>query len=348
MTFEELVGQKLVLGIEETRATDEAVGLFRTTHAGGLILFERNFESPGQIHSLIADLEQALKRRLLVFVDHEGGRVIRFKNGVTAFPDAQTVGRRGRPEEARQQGEIEAQELRALGVDVNLAPVLDVLTDTDNPAIGSRSYGRDPELVARMGRARIEGMQSKGLSASAKHFPGLGGATKDPHLELPVISKNWKALLKFDLIPFLKAFQSNVHTLMSSHVVYPEIDSKPATLSRKIMHDRLRLELGYKGVVLTDDLKMGAVSKNASLRETVPLAAAAGHDLLLVCSDKQAQRQAFDALFWAYRKKDLKLSQLEGSAERILRLNQAGKVRFLPGEISEEGKELARKLALPL
>lgn len=318
VTFEELVGQRLVIGVEGKSAAKEMVELFRATHAGGLILFERNFESPEQIRRLITDLEHSLKRRLLVFLDHEGGRVIRFKSGVTAFPDAETVGASGRPEEARRQGEIEAEELRSLKIDVNLAPVLDVLGSERNPAIETRSYGRDPEVVGEMGRARIEGMQSKGLWATAKHFPGIGEAVKDPHLELPVISKDWKALFKFDLIPFVKAFQANVACTMSSHVVYSGIEaSKPATFSRKIMHEYLRLELGYRGVVLTDDLKMGAISKNVPLREAVTHAAGAGHDLLLICSDETSQREAFSALLWAYKKKDLKLSELEESVERV-------------------------------
>lgn len=325
MTLEELVGQKLVLGIEESRATPPVIELFRKTHAGGLIVFERNFESVEGFRRLLSDLESALGRDLLILVDHEGGRVVRFKEGVTVFPDAKTVALSGNTDSLRRQGEIEGRELRELGIDINLAPVLDLLTDAENPAIGERSYGKDPELVGSLGRARIEGMQSKGLSACAKHYPGLGEATLDPHLELPVIQKSWKAMKQTDLLPFLKAFESKVDCVMSTHPVYPELDSrplKPATFSRKIIHDYLRLELGFPGVVLTDDLKMGAISKKVSLREAVPLAAKAGHDLLLICSDPQAQAEAFDALVWAYKKKELADSELEESTERITHLKR--------------------------
>ena len=320
MTLEELVGQKLVLGIEGTRATPAVIELFQKTHAGGLILFERNFENPDQLRRLIADLHKSLRTRLLILVDHEGGRVVRFKQGVTQFPDAETVAREGEIERARRQGEVEAQELRSLGININLAPVLDVVTDNPNPAIENRSYGKDPEVVAAFGRARIEGMQSKGLSACAKHYPGLGEATLDPHQDLPTVRKNWSALKRHDLIPFQKAFASKVACVMSTHVFYPEVDSRMVTFSRKICRELLRLELGYSGILLTDDLKMGAVSKAASMREIAPLAAQAGHDLLLICSDSKAQGQAFEALVWSYKRKELRSSELEETHERIQKM----------------------------
>lgn len=350
MTLEELVGEKLILGIEGTQATPAVIDLFRKTRAGGLILFRRNLGSAEGLRHLIANLELALGRRLLVLVDHEGGRILHLGEGVTVFPDAQAVGVSGKADWARRQGEIEGEELRRLAIDVNLAPVLDVLTEAWNPAIGTRSYGKDPELVGILGRARIEGMQSKGISACAKHYPGLGGAGLDPHDELPVIRKSWKAIRETDLPPFLQAFEGKVDCVMSSHPVYPELDDnprRPATFSRRLIHDLLRLELGFSGAVLTDDLKMGAISKTVSLREGAPLAAHAGHDLLLVCSDAKAQQEAFDALLWAYKKRDLKTSELEESAERILRLKQRRPERFSKGALSpeKEGKELARQLA---
>jgi len=350
MTLEELVGQKLVFGIEGTRVTPAVVELFRKTRAGGLILFRRNFESREQFSKLIGDLEAALARRLLVMVDHEGGRVIHLPEGVTVFPDAQAVGVCGKADLARRQGEMEALELRRWGIDINLAPVLDVLTDMWNPAIGTRSYGKDPERVGEMGRARIDGMQSKGLSACAKHYPGLGEAALDPHQDLPTIGKSWKALKQSDLRPFLKAFEGEVDCVMSSHPVYSELDphpSRPATFSRRIIHDTLRLELGFSGVALTDDLQMGAISKRVSTREAVPLAVKAGHDLALLCSDAKAQEEAFDGLLWAYKKKDLADSELEESVERINHLRAKREGRFLEGSPAPEkgGKELAQTLA---
>lgn len=349
MTYEELVGERLVLGIEGSRLSAEVVEIFQKTQAGGLILFRRNVESAEGLRRLIRDLEHSLGRRLLVMVDHEGGRVIHLGEGITVFPDAAALGAGGNVEWARRQGEIEALELRRLGIDLNLAPVLDVLGEFWNPAIGTRAYGKDPELVAALGRARIEGLQSKGLSACGKHYPGLGAARFDPHQELPTIRKSWQAIQKEDLPPFLGALAAGVDSLMSSHPIYSAVDRKllPATFSRKIIHDTLRRDFGFKGVLLTDDLKMGAISKAAPLKEAAPLAAEAGHDLLLICSDPAAQLEVFESLLRAYKKKELKLDELEASVERIQALKQKRKERFGKGEALPEkgGEELAQEIA---
>ena len=350
MKLEELVGQKLVLGIDGAKITPQTIEIFQKTQAGGLILFKRNITSAEALKKLIYDLEHALGRRLLVMIDHEGGRVIHFGDGVTIFPDAQALGISGRSDLAEQQGEIEALELGRLGFDMNLAPVLDVVTHQWNPAIGTRSYGRDAELVGVLGASRIRGIQSKGLSACAKHYPGLGEARYDPHHDLPTIRKNWKAMRQTDLIPFMKAIETGVNAVMSSHPVYTELDphpNLPATFSRRIIYDSLRIELGYKGLILSDDLKMGAITKTVSFKEGIPLAAKAGHDLLLVCSDPLAQLEAFDALMWSYKKKDLKTSELEESVERISQLKAKRKERFSPGPLTSEkkGSEVAREIA---
>jgi beta-N-acetylhexosaminidase len=167
MNLAKLVGERLVIGIPGTTITPEIVRHFEELHAGGLILYRINFASPAQLKKLISDLEEALGRRLLVMADHEGGRVIMFREGITVFPDNLAVGTAGQVEHARRQGEIEARELRRLGMDVNLGPVLDVLTEAYSPNIGIRSYGRDWRVVAEMGAARIAAMQEQGLSACA-------------------------------------------------------------------------------------------------------------------------------------------------------------------------------------
>ena len=203
MKLAELVGERLVIGIPGTRITPEIVRHFQELHAGGLILYRINFDSPPQLKKLIADLEEALGRKLLVTADHEGGRVIMFRDGITVFPDNLAVGGAGKIDYARQQGGIEAKELRRLGLDVNLAPVLDVLTDAYSPNIGIRAYGQDWRLVAQMGAARIAAMQQGGLSACAKHFPGKGHAPVDAHLGLPVIQSTWKEMEEVHLQPFV-------------------------------------------------------------------------------------------------------------------------------------------------
>jgi beta-N-acetylhexosaminidase len=350
MDLKDLVGSCLVFGIPGTKLTSEIVRHFQATRAGGLILYRINFESPSQIIQLIKDFEEALQRRLLVTVDHEGGRVVMFREGVTVFPDSLALGTVGDEINARRQGEIEARELRRLGMDVNFAPVLDVLTEAYSPNIGIRSYGRDPALVARLGAARIQAMQAGGLSATAKHFPGLGPATLDPHLKLPVIPTTWAEMEKIHLAPFLSAIEADVDVIMSSHPLYPNLDptpGTPATFSRRIIREHLRERLGYKGVISSDDLEMGAIRELCPVGEAAVRAAAAGHDLLLSCHDKVSQRQAFDALCRAFKEKALPTADLEASVERIEALRAKRTERFVPGtpEAYPEGAGLAREIS---
>ena len=349
MELAELVGQRLVIGIPGTRVTPEIVRHFQELHAGGLILYRINFSSPGQIKKLIADLEEALGRRLLVAADHEGGRVIMFRDGITVFPDNLAVGGAAQLEYARKQGEIEAKELRRLRLDVNLAPVLDVLTEAYSPNIGIRSYGHDWRLVAKLGAVRISGMQQGGLSACAKHFPGKGHAPVDAHLGLPVIQSTWQEMREVHLKPFVSAIETGVDLLMSSHPHYPRLDPDPhniATFSRRIIYDCLRQELGFKGVIASDDLEMGAIKAICPIGEAGILASRAGHDLLLVCHDLQAQKEVFHKLVDAYQSKSLSLAELEESAARLNRLKLKRAERFAGGEpgAEKEGAILAAKI----
>ena len=333
------MGERLVIGIPGTRITPDIVSHFKELHAGGLILYRINFESPAQIKKLIADLEEALGRRLLVTADHEGGRVIMFRDGITVFPDNLAVGVAGKVASARQQGEIEAKELRRLGLDVNLGPVLDVLTEAYSPNIGIRAYGQDWRLVAEMGAARIAGMQQGGLSACAKHFPGKGHAPVDAHLGLPVIGSTWQEMEAVHLKPFMTAIQTGVDLVMSSHPYYPQLDPDPkmiATFSRRIIYDYLRVELNFTGVIASDDLEMGAIKAICPIGEAGVLTARSGHDLLLVCHDPKAQKEVYDKLLEAYRRKELPLKELEESAARISRLKLKREQRFAGGEPGAE------------
>jgi len=349
MKLEEFVGQRLVIGIPGTRITPEIVHHFKELHAGGLILYRINFDSPAQLKKLIADLEEALGRQLLVTADHEGGRVIMFRDGITVFPDNLALGNAGKIDYARQQGEIEAKELRRLGLDVNLGPVLDVLTEAYSPNIGIRAYGRDWQLVAQMGAARIGAMQQGGLSACAKHFPGKGHAPVDAHLGLPVIGSTWQEMEAVHLQPFVTAIQAGVDLVMSSHPYYPNLDPGPqkiATFSRRIIYDYLRGELNFKGIIASDDLEMGAIAAICPIGDAGILATQAGHDLLLVCHDLKAQKEVYYKLLDAYRSKQLPLNELEESAARIERLKLRRAKRFEGGEPGAEpaGSILAARI----
>ncbi len=350
MTLEQLVGRRLVFGLPGPDLTEGDVRLFREMAAGGLVLYRRNFETPGRLRTLVTRLEEALGWRLLVATDHEGGRVVMLGRGVTIFPDNLAVGAGGDAEAARRQGLIEGRELRRLGVDLSLAPVLDVLTERYSPNIGIRSYGRDPARVAELGAARVRGMQAAGLSACAKHFPGKGHAPVDAHLGLPVIDSDWDEMRAVHLPPFLAAVEAGVDCLMTSHPLYPKLDptpGTPATFSRLVVEEYLRGEVGYRGVIVSDDLEMGAIRALCPIGEAAVRAAAAGHDLLLVCHTEAAQRAARAALLDAYRSGTLARRGLEASVARVDALRSRRAPRFEGGEPRPEpdGERLAATLA---
>lgn len=347
--FEDLVGERLMIGLPGPTLHDEDVRLFRDTRAAGLILYRRNFESPEGLLGLIGGLESGLGRRLLVATDHEGGRVIMLGRGTTIFPDNLAVGTAGEEAFAYRQGVIEGRELRRLGVDLNLAPVLDVLTERYSPNIGIRSYGKDPALVARYGSARIRGMAAAGLRACAKHFPGKGHSPLDAHLRLPRIESDWSEMHATHLPPFFAAIEAGVAGLMTSHPVYPKLDPAgvPATFSRRIVREYLREAVGFRGVILSDDLEMGAVAETCPVGEAAVRAAEAGHDLLLVCHTEPAQRQAAAALVEAYRSGRLPRADLEAAAERVRRLRESAGPRTVGGPPAPErdGHALAMAIA---
>ena len=349
-SIDALIGQTLVFGIPGPRPTQRDIKLFRDTHAGGLILYRINFRSPTQIKQLIRDLEDALGRRLLVTVDHEGGRVVMFQSGVTVFPDNLAFGAMGKTAHARAQGTIEGRELRRLGMDVAFSPTVDVLTDAFSPNIGIRSYGRDPQVVSRLAAARIRALQREAVSACAKHFPGLGPATLDPHLDLPIIPVKWAELRRRHLIPFEAAIQAGVDMIMSSHPLYPHLDptpKTPATFSHRLMTDLLRREMGFKGVVASDDLEMGALRSLTSVGQAAVLAARAGHDLILCCHKENLQRHVFQSLKEAYQNRELSVKNLEESVIRIEALRGRHGPRFSNGrpQADPAGKKLVRTVA---
>src|SRR5262245_13078353 len=338
-----------MIGLRGPTLGEADIRLFQDTRAGGLILYRRNFESPAQLLDVLDRLETALGRRVLVGTDHEGGRIIMLGHGTTIFPDNLAVGTAGVEALAHSQGLIEARELRRLGIDLNLGPCLDVLTERYSPNIGIRSYGKDPTAVARFGGARIAGMMQGGLSACAKHFPGKGHSPLDAHLRLPTIDSTWEEMHAGHLPPFLAAMERGIEAIMTSHPSYPRLDPSgvPATFSRLIVHDYLRGEVGYRGVVVSDDLEMGAVSETCAIGEATVRAAGRGHDPLLVCHTEAAQRAAARGLGDAYRSGALPRRELEPAAMRVRHLRERRTARAEGGPPAPEigGHDLALAIA---
>jgi len=270
---------------------------------GGVVLFARNIESPAQVRDLCRGIRSAAGRGNplpLIAVDQEGGRVARFKEPpFTWFPPARACSlfccRNESVAEAF--GAATAAELRAVGIDVNFAPVLDVGSNPRNPAIGDRAYSEDPGAAAALGIAFAKGSLSRGILPVGKHFPGHGDTSADSHKELPVVRAESRTLLRRELLPFRRAVRAGIPALMTAHVLYPALDrALPATLSRKILHGLLRERFRFRGAVLSDALEMKAIADRYGIGEAAVLAVAAGCDVVLVCRGEDDQAETIDRL----------------------------------------------------
>ncbi|HVC08538.1 MAG TPA: beta-N-acetylhexosaminidase [Elusimicrobiota bacterium] len=300
----------LIVGVYGRKANRPMLAHLRRTNPAGILLLSRNIESAGQVRALIEEINQSLGRRLIASIDHEGGWVVRFKDGVTAFPGNAALGRAGDPALARAVGRRMAEELRTLGITLNLAPVLDVLGAKYNPGILIRSFGRDAGRCARMGAAFVRGLQDNGVWACAKHFPGKGEARKDAHYALPVIRTS-RAQIARHLKPFEAAIRAGVSCVMSSHIVLPALDSQPATFSEPIIRGILRQKMGYSGVIVSDDLGMAGATTKRSVPQAAQDALKAGHDLLIVSHDKTVQARTAEALEEALDKPEARAAAQE-------------------------------------
>jgi beta-N-acetylhexosaminidase len=313
--------------------------------AGGFILFSRNIESPEQTAELIAEIRAlAPDRRLLFSVDQEGGRVARLREPCTVWPTMRTLGNAGDEQLARSFGAAVGAELRAIGFDLDFAPVVDVDTNPANPVIGDRSFGRTPDLVSRLGAAVIDGLQRAGVWACAKHFPGHGDTDLDSHLALPTVSHDRRHWDEIELPPFRAAVRASVASIMTAHIIVQTIDpDRPAAMSPRVLAI-LRQELGFEGVIVSDDLEMKAISANFSLSEAAVKAASAGVDALLCCHDLARQEEIVRALYDAHSSgalPPLRLHEMRARVEQTAnRFPPAGR-----GDLSILGREEHRQLS---
>ena len=331
-------GRLFMFGVYGLKPSRQTVSLFRSTGATGVLLLARNIETPAQTRAYVTELEQRLGRPLLVAIDHEGGWVLRFKSGVTPFPGNAALGRARDPRLAYAVGRQMARELAPIGIRMNLAPVLDVATTDYNPGIGIRSFGPDPALTGRLGAAFIKGMQDNGLSACAKHFPGKGAATVDAHVDLPTIRLPRAPFARTHLAPFRAACAAGVDAVMTSHVRFPAFDKEVATFSTRIVRDVLRGELGYDGLVVSDDLCMGAITKRWPVAEATLKCLDSGHDVLMIAHDLQGMSDAVELL----REAGAPAEQLAAADERITRLLHRRKA---PAARLSDGARLSARIA---
>ncbi|RPI09015.1 MAG: beta-N-acetylhexosaminidase [Zetaproteobacteria bacterium] len=285
---------------------------------GGIILLKRNLQDLEQICALTASLHRHAAGPLLVGVDQEGGRVVRLPTPFLAPPPAAALGRIGDPELTRDVARAVGLELRAAGFNWNLVPVLDVHTNPANPIIGDRAFSHDPDCVTRMGLATLRGFQDAGILTTGKHFPGHGQTAADSHLTLPESPQSAERWREVEFFPFREAIRAGIPSILAAHLVCPALDpNAPSSLSHVVITDILRGELGFDGVVISDDMEMGAIVTRFDIGEAAVRFLEAGGDLILVCKDADLQQKSLAAVEDAVCRERLSEARLESSRDRV-------------------------------
>lgn len=321
----------MMVGFSGTTISDVR-DLIENYGVGGVILFDRNARHPFHIAELTAELQSISKVPLFVATDQEGGRVQRLKEGFTSFPPFSRLGLSDSEDLAYQYGRVLARELFAVGVNMNMAPVLDVNTNPDNPVIGDRALCSDFRRVARLGSQFVRGLQDNGVMAVGKHFPGHGDTAEDSHVTLPRVTTDADRIRNENLVPFRKAVSAGVGGIMMAHVLYEKLDEEnPASLSIPIINGLLREELDFSSLVLSDDCEMLALDQN-ELGHLAVKAIQAGTNILLVCHSREKQAHIIEAVLQAIHMGKLEKACIERSVDLILEM----KKRFPPPVIDPD------------
>jgi len=312
------VARMVVIGFEGTEEVPQEARALIEAGAFGAILFKRNVVSPAQTAALCRRLKELAGRPFLLAVDQEGGRVARLRDApFTALPSMRQIGATGDEPLAERVGKLLAREVLAAGFDWDFAPVVDVDTNPQNPVIGDRSFGRDPELVARMGVALARGLESGGVASCAKHFPGHGDTTEDSHLALPSLPHGMDRLRAVELAPFRAYARAGLASVMTAHVIFQALDPGiPATMSAKVL-GLLRGELGFGGVLVSDDLEMKAIADHFGIGEAAVQGAAGGVDVFLVCHGADRQQLAIESIIRAVEAGKIPRARIDEANARL-------------------------------
>ena len=326
LSLEQMAGQRIMAGFNGPHFNDKVRYLIDTLKVAGLILFKQNIETPDQVAELCFSAQDYATSRgqppLFIAIDQEGGTVARLPLPFTQFPGNSEI---TSEEEAKQFADTTASELSSIGVNMNYAPVMDTAPKTMESVMAKRAFGDDPQWVSKMGSIVIKNLQQNNILSVAKHFPGIGRTTLDSHLDRPVFSTTMAELSEFDLIPFKAAISEHVSGIMLSHILYDRLDAKwPASLSVTIAKELLRNTLGYNGLIMTDDLDMGAIKKYYPMTAIIDQITKAQVDQILICHQSPDIEQAH-ALLVKHLREDKDRKDFEASVERIL----AAKSKFL-------------------
>ena len=322
LSIDRHVGQLLIVGFEGTELPSALRCALAEGRIGGLVLFRRNLESVGQVRALLQEAHDAAvgggQPVPILSVDHEGGRVQRMRAPLTVLPPMEVVGLAADAELAAQLGEAVGLELAALGFNLNFAPCVDLRTHPHNVVIGDRSFGSEPEKVARLAGAFATGMLIQGVVPCAKHFPGHGDTVADSHVELPRVDNDLDTLRRRELVPFQRLIGMNIPAIMTAHILVPAVDTRhPMTLSEAGIGELLRVKMRYRGVVISDDLDMAGVAAHYSTRDMVERAIRAGVDLLLCCRDEARWMEASETLNALARGHAFDQARLQAALDRV-------------------------------
>jgi beta-N-acetylhexosaminidase len=333
----DLLGELFIMGFSGQELSEETEAFLSTAKIGGVILFAQNYESPEQVTQLINRIQECRTDELplWVTVDHEGGKVQRFREGFTRIPEAGNVARINSPKFLFELSEKTAAELKAVGVNVNFAPIADINSNPKNPVIGNRAYGESEDSVSKMVSAFVRGHLTQGVQPCVKHFPGHGDTTVDSHFALPKVVDPIESLREREFKPFVKAFKSGCRWTMTAHLLNPNLDSeRPATLSKRVLQGILRDELRYTGLIVSDDMEMKAITAHFGAEEAPRLAIEAGCDLLIYRTEA-ATRQAYEALSKALDEGRLNPDRVIESAQLSLDLKEETLLPYSPIDPAE-------------
>ena len=330
-----LLGQSFMIGVSGLQLNSEEAKFIKDQNIGGVILFAHNYEAPAQIAELINDIQKCRDEHpLFISVDHEGGRVQRFKNGFTHFPALAAYGKLDSPKTTYEVHQMMGQELAAVGINLNYSPVCDVWSNPQNKVIGDRAFSDRTEIVEKHVSAAIRGLHASGLMACAKHFPGHGSTKKDSHFDLPYVTHSMEFWENVELSPFKKAAKSKVDMMMMAHLIVDIFEKdRPCTLSTKA-YNILRETLKFDKVVITDDFEMSAIKDHFGIERSSVEALQAGADIIIYRSFKAAV-ECYEEVLRSYEKKMIKPSDLQTKYKRISGLKEEKIKQYTPVIISD-------------
>lgn len=324
MTLDEKIGQMIITGFNGSEYNDDMDRLINEYKVGGVILFARNIEDSNQM----IDLTRALQENnnnlpLFISIDEEGGRVSRLPDDVEKFPSAFTIGLINDQQTAYENGKEIGYTLKRLGINLDYAPVLDIYSNENNTVIGDRAFSTEESIVSTMGIATMEGIEDSDIIPVVKHFPGHGDTEVDSHYGLPIVYKTLEELRNFEFIPFVKAIESGCDVIMVSHIILNEVDSSnPASLSKIVISDLLRKDMGFDKVVITDDMSMGAITSIMSIEEACIKSIEAGCDILLLGNAYEEIEQVINSIKLKLYNGEISEEQINKSVKRILELKK--------------------------